>query len=410
MSGRRNAVGQEKSASGKPPGVAPKRADAARARGMPLLSEVRVRRAARPLTDRWQRAPVALRGLTLLGVSFRPLQAEALGLECDATLRTLLAYPFQLIRLGAYWNRIETAPGQFDFAPLDRQMDAAEQAGKQIILNVGAVKTFGYPEFFVPAHHLRQPLREGALVEPAAHRSLLAAATAFVTRIVERYKARQAIIAWQVEHEAVDPLGVEHSWRLAATFAQEEVAAVRAADADRPIMMNGFLPTSLPVRLQQWWRTRDQGDSLSVAQDLADIVGIDYYPRHALVSIGARTIYLDGSASSSQWRRRQTMRAWVGGADGAAPVGAPGRRLMIAEGQAEPWESVTTPPNPDACGMSSCLPEHVIENYNQCMNWAHADDFSLFAYLFWGAEYWIARQQGGDARYLQAFARILDHA
>jgi len=27
---------------------------------------------------------------------------------------------------------------------------------------------------------------------------------------------------------------------------------------------------------------------------MADIVGIDYYPRHALVSAGERTLYLDG--------------------------------------------------------------------------------------------------------------------
>jgi hypothetical protein len=35
-------------------------------------------------------------------------------------------------------------------------------------------------------------------------------------------------------------------------------------------MMNGFLPTSTPVRVMQWWRSRDQGDSLAVAQGLAD--------------------------------------------------------------------------------------------------------------------------------------------
>ena len=43
-------------------------------------------------------------------------------------------------------------------------------------------------------------------------------------------------------------------------------------------MMNGFLPTSTPVALQQWWRTRDQGDSLAVAQRLADIVGVRLLP------------------------------------------------------------------------------------------------------------------------------------
>ena len=61
-----------------------------------------------------------------------------------------------------------------------------------------------------------------------------------------------------------------------------EAEAVRGANPIRPVLMNGFLPTSAPVRMQQWWRTRDQGDSLSVAQQHADIVGMDYYPRHAL--------------------------------------------------------------------------------------------------------------------------------
>jgi len=365
---------------------------------LPIVSEVRVARAMRPLTDRWQRTPVAPRGATLLGLSFRPLQAEALGLDAHATLQKLLACPFQVVRLGAYWSRIEPAPGQFCPDELDRQLDAAERAGKQIILNVGAVKAFGYPEFFVPAHQLRQPLREGTLVQPDGQRPLLAAATAFVTRIVERYRDRRAIVAWQVEHEAVDPLGMEHSWRLAAAFVQQEVAAVRAADPTRPIMLNGFLPTSWPVRVQQWWRTRDQGDSLSVAQRLADIVGIDYYPRHALVTLGGRTVYLDGG----RWhqRRRRQLFAWAA---------AHGRQLMVSEGQAEPWETATIPPNPGAGGMYSCLPEQVIENYNQCMHWQQ-EASHLYAYLFWGAEYWVVRDAGGDPRYLHAFAHILERA
>ncbi|HET9112127.1 MAG TPA: hypothetical protein VFN78_14955, partial [Ktedonobacterales bacterium] len=109
------------------------------------LSEIRLRRAAQPLTDQWLRMPIEPRGATLLGVSFRPLQAEALGLDAPDMLRDLLAYPFQVIRLAAYWNRIEPAPGQYRFDALDWQVDAAERAGKRIILNVGAVKAFGYP-------------------------------------------------------------------------------------------------------------------------------------------------------------------------------------------------------------------------------------------------------------------------
>src|SRR5207245_11453757 len=92
-------------------------------------AELRLRPPAQPLTARWRELPSARRGSTLLGISFRPRQVEALGLDGPETLRRLLAYPFQMIRLGAYWNRIEPTPGAFDTRELDWQLDAAERAG-----------------------------------------------------------------------------------------------------------------------------------------------------------------------------------------------------------------------------------------------------------------------------------------
>ncbi len=362
--------------------------------------EFRFTQAERPLTDAWQRVPVAPRGDTLLGISFRPLQAAAFGLDLRPTLQTLLAYPFQMIRLGAYWNQIEPEPGAFRPDELDWQIEAAERAGKQIILCVGAVKTFGYPEAFVPAHHLKQPFQEHTRIRPSDYPALLEAAEVHISRLVERYRGHESIVAWQLEHEAVDPLGVEHSWRLDADFVKRELAALRLADSARPVMMNGFLPTTLPVRLSQWWSTRDQGDSLDVAQRLADIVGIDYYPRNALVSVGGKTLYLDGGHSLTQEDRRGQLLAWAQAAD---------RKLMVSEGQAEPWETATMPPSPPRGGMYSCLPQTIIENYNRCMSW-HGNQARLYAYLFWGAEYWVLRAQNKDPSYLRAFARILESA
>ena len=367
-----------------------------------MLTQLRLGRAARPLTRQWQRVPVQPRGGTQLGISFRPLQAEALGLQPYDALRALLRYPFEVIRIPAYWDRLEPAPGRFETAELDRVLDAAEQAGKRIILGTGAVKNFGYPEFFVPAHHLDRPLPEGTLVTPQSQSALLEAATTFLTKLTERYADRDAIIAWQVEHEAVDPLGMEHSWRLSEAFARAEVAAVRAADrAGRPVLMNGFQATSTPVALQQHWRTRDQGDSLAVAQRLADIVGVDYYPRHALAAAGPLSVYLDGS--QTRGRQRQLRRLL----DHAA---AAGRRLMIAEGQAEPWEAVTTPPNPAGLAMYSCRPEDLISTYSRLLRQASEWRHVLESYLFWGAEYWLARDRDGDPAYLRAFARVLDES
>jgi hypothetical protein len=165
--------------------------------------------------------------------------------------------------------------------------------------------------------------------------------------------------------------------------------------------MNGFLPTSTPVALQQRWRTRDQGDSLAVAQRLADIVGVDYYPRHALASAGPLSAYLDGSQTRS---RRRQLRLLLGRAAAA------GRGLTIAEGQAEPWEAVTTPPNPAGLAMYSCRPEDLITTYSRLLRQAGEWRHVLEGYLFWGAEYWLARDRDGDPGYLRAFARVLDES
>ena len=367
---------------------------------LPLALEVRIKQATQPLTGAWQHLSIEPRRSTLLGMSFRSPQVAALGLDLRTTLPTLLTYPFQIIRLGAYWNRIELEPGKFNTDELDWQIDAAERAGKQIILSLGPLKNFSYPEFFVPAHYLNPPFQEHTLIKPFAHPSLFGAAIAFMNHLVERYKQRKGIVAWQLEHEAVDPLGVEHSWRLDVAFVEKEVEAVRNVDLSRPIMMNGFLPTSLPVRLSQWWRTRDQGDSLAVAQRLADIVGIDYYPRHALMTVGTKTVYLDGSKSPWHQQRRKQLFTLTR---------THGQKLMITEGQAEPWEAVTIPPNPYGEGMYSCLPQQVITNYNTCMRWSRREA-PLYAYLFWGSEYWMLRKQCADPSYLQAFAHILEHA
>lgn len=313
-------------------------------------------------------------------------------------LRELFAYPFQLVRLGAYWNRIEPQPGLFDTSELDAQIDTIEAAGKQVILCVGALKAFGYPEFFVPRHRLPYALPEHTRIGATAFRDLLGAATEFSARIVERYRDRACVLAWQVEHESVDPLGFEHSWRLDLDFVRAEVEAVRAADPSRPVLLNGYLPTSLPVRLTQWWLTRDQGDSLVAAQRLGDIVGLDYYPRNALVGLRDWTLYVDGGHRGGR-RRFLELVQWAR---------RTGRQLMLTEGQAEPWEAVTQPPNPRAQAMWSCPPEQVIANYNTVMAWAAQARFSLDAYLFWGAEYWLVRKQSGDRSYLDAFARIVE--
>jgi hypothetical protein len=370
--------------------------------GLCLLSELRAGPASRRLTDRWREAPAPLAGETRLGLNFRPRQCEDLALDPRQTLLSLLELPFEVIRLAAYWDRITPEPGVRDHSELDWQLEAAERAGKQVIVNVGAVKSFGYPEYFVPDHVLDAPLPEGQLITPESHPRLLDAAVEHLGELVARYADRRSTIAWQVEHDAVDPLGMEHSWRLSRAFVQQEVDAVRRTDPGRPVLLNGFLPMSTAVTAHQWWRTRDQGDSVDVALDLGvprDIVGIDSYPRHAVAALGSWSIYLDGASGwLPTWRRRKVLRRAAESA----------RSVMVTEGQAEPWEAVTVPPDPLGRVAASCPPERMVENYTRWKTWAARSGVPLEAYLFWGAEYWVLRRNGSDPSYLEAFRRLLE--
>ena len=365
---------------------------------VPVLAELRFTNTLQRPTDAWQTMLVQPRGAADIGVSLRAPQIDAFNLDPRTTFHALLRYPFQVLRLGAYWNRLEPRRGVFDPAELDWQIEAAERAGKHVVLCVGALKCFGYPEFFAP-RHIVEALPEHTRVRASDYPALLHAATDFVRRIVERYHQSPSITAWQVEHESVDPLGLAHSWRLDLDFVESEVAAVRAEDPSRPVLLNGFLPVSIIGGLSQWWQTRDQGDSIAAALRAADIIGIDFYPRIALVGTCGMSAYLD--STRAPWRLHSfaaTLRA----------ARRLGKRVMITEIQAEPWEAVTIPPNPRGLVPASCPPEQLIANYNALVARASRFGAAIEAYLFWGAEYWLLRQHMGDRSYLDAFARILD--
>ena len=246
-----------------------------------------MKRGARPLTDCWRRLPVAQRGTARLGLSYRPLQAAALGLDPGAVLRTLLAYPFELIRIGAYWDRLEPVPGGLRPGDLDRQLDAAERAGKQVIVCVGAVKSFGYPEFFVPPHHLHRPLREGAPGHALASRTgLLAAAITFVTRVggaVLRSRGRSSRGRLSTRRST------RSAWSTPGGCPKMFVARRGGGGPRRRPGPTGH-DERLPAHLGAGGAAAvvaDQGSgrlARRLPQRLADIVGIDCYPRHALAS------------------------------------------------------------------------------------------------------------------------------
>ena len=362
---------------------------------------LRLRRSTQPATDRWRTLPVTPRVGTKLGFNFRLPQAEAFALDPHAALERLHGMGFQVVRLAALWNRVEPAPRVFDPTSVDWQVEAAVRHGVEVVLSLGPVKNFGYPEFYVPRHHLPEPLPEGRLITPGTHPRLAEAALTVLQRLAERYRGVSAISAWQVEHEAVDPLGLEHSWRLGAQFVARELDLVRSLDPSRPVVLNGYLPMSGPVSFLQRWRTRDQGDSLAFAAANAGIVGLDIYPCHGLAAVGSLSLYLDA--------RHAAARRHVGAA--LQEAGRHGRPVMVTEGQAEPWEAVTEPPSPmSGLATVSCPPDRLIETYNVCLDAAATVGVQPEAYVFWGTEYWLRRERDGDSTYLESAERVISNA
>ncbi len=366
---------------------------------VPLGAEVRISDAKKPFTNNWSQIPIEPRSSTLLGITFRPQQVQAFGLEMRPTLNKLLEYPLQIVRLGAYWNKMEPENGRFDTTELDWQIDTIEKTGAKIILCVGALKTFGYPEYFIPHHYMPKPFPDATLITPIKHKELLLGANNFISRIVDRYKNRQSIIAWQLENEPADPLPSAHYWRISADFLKEELNALRVCDQTKPVMINGFLATSLFIRIGAAWLTRDQGNSLDLAKGLSDIIGVDYYPRIAISPVASETMYLDTSKVFWGQGDRNNLANWSRSHN---------QKFMVAEGQSEPWELTVIPPSPQHYALYSCTPQNLIENYNF---WAScAECRPMYSYLFWGAEYWVLRANNGNRQYLDAFAKILSNA
>lgn len=74
----------------------------------------------------------------VFGVTFSRFKAEELKLDWRETYLAILDdLKVKHLRLGAYWDDIETQSGQYDFSNLDWQIEEAEKHGAQIILAIG---------------------------------------------------------------------------------------------------------------------------------------------------------------------------------------------------------------------------------------------------------------------------------
>lgn len=263
----------------------------------------------------------AATGAQRMGLTFSQRQSDYLNLEWTEVYDATLGLAPGLMRLGAYWDHIERTPGVYDFSLLELQLDQAERLGQEVVVTVG-MKAPRWPEYYLPLWlDRRVGVETGG--EVTADPEVRARTLAFVEQAVLRLRDREAVVAWQVENEPLDPSGPKN-WRIGRDFLAQEVALVRRLD-DRPIVVTAFLDVGPLMNTPR--RRHELRERAGAILDEADVLGIDLYPSRGFRSYG------------HDWYFNWPAWAWEPAVRELRELAlSRGKAAWITEAQAEPWE------------------------------------------------------------------------
>ena len=274
----------------------------------------------------------------IYGVTFSKSFAEHLGLDWKETYLAILDDAgAKRIRLPSYWTEIEPKKDKYLFADLDWQIEEAEKRGARVIIVLGQ-KQPRWPECHIPewAEKLSKSERQEELLE-------------VIERVVERYKDKKNISAWQVENEPFLPFG--ECPELDKDFLDQEITLVRSLDSRSIIISDSG-------ELGTWYS----------AAKRADILGTTLYRIVWDKHLG----YVHYPIASISYRIKAAIIMYITGVE----------KIIIVELQAEPWGPKIINDSSLEEQYKSMSPKQFREN----IEYVRKIEFSE-AYL-WGAEWW----------------------
>ncbi|KKQ80363.1 MAG: Glycosyl hydrolase, family 35, partial [Candidatus Moranbacteria bacterium GW2011_GWD2_38_7] len=164
-----------------------------------------------------------------IGVTFSYVYAEQIGLDWkQAYLAMLDDIKIKHVRLPIYWDRVELTEGNYDFSPIDWQLEQAQKRGVEVILVVGQ-KVPRWPECYVPRWVGTDPSNLDAAI-------LKEKLLAFEKVAINRYKDNHPeIVNWQIENEPFLDFGI--CSKVDVALLDAELEQVRKIDSSRPIVV-----------------------------------------------------------------------------------------------------------------------------------------------------------------------------
>ncbi|MBT4124168.1 MAG: hypothetical protein HN981_05160 [Candidatus Pacebacteria bacterium] len=299
----------------------------------------------------------------LIGITFSHPHLEHLGLDKQKSLKKALAMNFSHIRLGAYWSEIEKIKNKHDFSDLLEILEQCEKEKQPIVMTVG-VKAPRWPEFYWPEY-----IKEKNTENKNTQKNIIY----FIKKTVKTLQKFSCITHWQIENEPLDPSGPSNK-SISLDFLKQEISLVKKLD-NRPVIIN------------LWGNNFISRKFFQPTEKIADIIGLDFYPKQFVKNILRKNIYINyhGPHQSKSAIKKLLNKS-------SKPV-------WITELQAEPWEKNEQgylSKNP-----KSISPQQLEKNIQQ------ASKLPIQEILLWGFEYWLWQEKNGNSEYLEIVEKHL---
>ncbi len=297
------------------------------------------------------------------GVTFSVPYAQGLGINWkEAYYGMLTDLNIKLVRIPVYWDEVENTKDGYNFDDIDYMVSLAAQTNTKLVLAIGK-RLPRWPECHVPGwtSNLSDVEQQNAQLS-------------YMETVVRRYYNQPAVITWQVENEAfLSAFGP--CPKLDVNFLDKEIALVKSLDPSRPILITDS------GELSTWLSAGARGDQF----------GTTYY----------RYVYSD--KLHRYWTNFYFFSWFYRLKGGIVRLLHPGKPLMIAELEAEPWTTDGIPNTP----IDQQFGTMSLDKFNTIISKASGTGFSP-QYL-WGVEWWWWMKDHGHPEFWQRAKQIINH-